>query len=81
MPGFRLESLMIKQTVALKEPLAPHVLKEAGVPLEDALWFSRLPLAAKVKALEVTVRGRNMLVAVRRFYQANSTQVSAPMAA
>lgn len=68
MPGFRLESPMISNTVAVKEPLAPQILSKAGVPLDEALWFNRLPSALKVHALRVP-RGEAILKRVREFTQ------------
>lgn len=77
MPGFRLESPMVQNAVAIKEPLAPHVMSQAGVPIEDALWFSRLPSPrAKVQAL-ATPRGNGILSHVRKFMRQAANQQAA----
>lgn len=57
---------MSRNSVAIKEPLAPAVLSKAGVPLSDALWFSRLPPGAKVQALSIP-RGQSILNCVRKY--------------
>lgn len=57
---------MTKNSVAINEPLAPAVLSKAGVPLSDALWFSRLPPGAKVQALSIP-RGEAILTRVRKY--------------
>lgn len=58
---------MIKSAVATtKDPLAPQVLNQAGVPLEDALWLNRIPPARKVQALRQP-RGEKILDCVRAF--------------
>lgn len=51
---------------ASKDPLAPEVLNQAGVPLEDALWLTRQPLKRKVNALREP-RGQRILERVRTF--------------
>lgn len=58
--------MLSHNAVAIKEPLAPQVLSKAGVPLADALWFSRLQPAAKVQALTVP-RGQAILSRVRKY--------------
>ncbi len=60
---------MTRTAVAFKEPLAPQVLSQAGVPLADAIWFDRLPPAAKVKALSIHPRGAAILLRVRKYMQ------------
>ena len=60
---------MTRTTVAIKEPLAPQVLSQAGVPLADAIWFDRLPPAAKVNALSIHPRGAAILSRVRKHMQ------------
>lgn len=54
-------------TVLIEVPLAPQVLRLAGVPLEDALWLNRLPAGkARFTALR-TSRGESILASVRNF--------------
>lgn len=57
---------MITSSVAvIKDPLAPQILRDAGVPFEDALWYSRVPPERKVQALVNVPRGQLMLENVR----------------
>jgi len=56
-----------RNAVIVEVPLAPTVLKAAGVPLEDALWLNRLPSGrARFQALRST-RGEEILARVRSF--------------
>ena len=50
---------------AQTNPLDPLVLKAAGVPLDDALWFAKVPTNRKVAALACS-RGRRILSHVRQ---------------
>lgn len=58
---------MNKISVAIKEPLAPQVLKQAGVPLNDALWFNGLPSQREKMQVLATPRGERVLGYVRKF--------------
>lgn len=51
--------------IAVKNPLDPQVLKAAGVPLDDALWFAQVPGNRKVAAL-MCARGKRILQQVQR---------------
>lgn len=57
---------MIKIAEAANDPLAPEVLNQAGVPLDDALWLTRQPQLRKVIALREP-RGQRILERVRTF--------------
>lgn len=60
---------MVQATVMIQVPLTPQVMQQAGVPLEDALWLTRLPQQqARTRALRTT-RGENIIARVRRFAQ------------
>lgn len=48
-------------------PLDPQVLRAAGVPLDDALWFTKVPGDRKVAALMCS-RGRRILNRVRQHF-------------
>lgn len=79
MPGFRLESPMSNLPVTIVEPLGPHVLRSAGVPLEDLLWFTRQQsMRAQMKCLR-TPRGERILVQVRKFMQQLNANQAVPM--
>lgn len=66
-------------TVAIETPLAPQVLRKAGVPVEDSLWFSRKSMGEQMQALQ-TPRGERILTHVRKFMsQLNASAV--PMVA
>lgn len=55
-------------------PLAPIVLQRSGVPLEDALWLSRLPAGKeRFKGLR-SARGETILQRVRTFMHQLTTQ-------
>lgn len=57
---------MSRISVAVKEPLAPEVLKKAGVPIEDVLWFEGLSSRARFASL-TQPRGERILTHVRNF--------------
>lgn len=71
---------MARNSVAVKEPFAPVVLNQAGVPFADALWYSRLPPRAKVQALRAP-RGQSILQRVREFMMRDSTDTAVQMSA
>lgn len=50
----------------IREPLATSVLIQAGVPVQNVLWFNRLSPKAKMQAL-ATERGEQILSSVRQF--------------
>jgi hypothetical protein len=52
--------------VKTQAALAPHVLRKAGVPIEDSLWLARQNSARQMKALQ-TPRGGRILDHVREF--------------
>lgn len=65
----------------IREPLATPVLIQAGVPIQNVLWFSRLSPRGKMQAL-ATQRGAEILKAVRVFMTVYSHACgSRPMAA
>lgn len=57
---------MSRNSVAIKEPLAPEVLKKAGVPMEEVLWFQGLSSGAKFASL-AHPRGQRILTKVRGY--------------
>ena len=70
---------MIQTTLMVEVPLAPQVLHRAGVPLDDALWLTRLPKGrARFQAMR-TVRGEAILSAVRSFTHQVTTQTGMQM--
>lgn len=62
----------------IREPFAPSVLKNAGVPEADAVWFTNLPAPAKMMAMR-SQRGRPILDRLRSYMQANVNMASAPL--
>lgn len=50
----------------IREPLSTPVLIQAGVPIQNVLWFNRLTPGAKMQAL-ATKRGTQILNTVREF--------------
>lgn len=68
-----------KTVSQIREPLATSVLIQAGVPVQNVLWFNRLSPRAKMQAL-ATQRGAEILNAVRVF-MARSNQVNHALAA
>ena len=81
MPGFRMESPMSRATVTIVDPLAPTVMHQANVPLEDALWYARIPTGRhKVKALRHP-RGQRILKQVREFMQQATARDAMPVIA
>ena len=65
--------------VTIEKPLAPHVLRQAGVPLEDALWFARQrEMRMQMKSLR-TPRGGRILSQVRKFLAQINANAVAPM--
>ena len=70
---------MVQIAGAIMEPLAPQVLRAAGVPLDDALWYSRLT-SPRSKALAlVTPRGERLLGHVREFMHRSNAHQAMPM--
>lgn len=61
----------------IREPFAPAVLRDAGVPEADARWFTNLPPASKMMAMR-SQRGRPILARLRTYMQANANMASAP---
>lgn len=60
---------MTLSTAIIDVPLGPALLREAGVPLEDALWLVRhRSFRARQRALRHR-RGENILQQVQRFIQ------------
>lgn len=49
-------------------PLDPQVLRAAGVPLDEALWFTKLPVDRKIPALMCSQMGRRILHRVRQHF-------------
>ena len=65
--------------VTIEKPLAPHVMRQAGVPLEDSLWFARQQsMRAQMTCLR-TPRGERILVQVRKFMQQLNANQAVPM--
>lgn len=58
-------------------PLDPEVLQAAGVPLEDALWITKVPSNRKVAALTRS-RGVSILERLREHLGGQSAMSSAP---
>lgn len=58
-------------------PLDPKVLQAAGVPLDDALWFAKVPGNRKVVALRQS-RGQRILDKVRQHFGVTMPACSVP---
>ncbi len=59
---------------ANSNPLNPQVLKAAGVPLDDALWFAKVPVNRKVAALMCS-RGRRIIQLVQHHFGVHSGSI------
>lgn len=58
--------------------LSPRVMAQAGVPFNDALWFTRIPGGrAKVEAM-ATPTGRKVLERVSAFLKQSPAPMPAP---
>ncbi|MBS3912704.1 MAG: hypothetical protein KGZ70_12935 [Hydrogenophaga sp.] len=51
----------------VQNPLDPQVLQAAGVPLDDALWITKVPSDRKIVALRQT-RGQRILHQLRMYF-------------
>jgi hypothetical protein len=72
---------MVQTAVTISAPLGPQVMHLAGVPLDDALWYARIPSGRhKVKALRHP-RGERILKHVREFMQQATARDAMPMTA
>lgn len=69
-----LEPTMVKTA---HNPLDPKVLQAAGVPLDDALWFAKVPSNRKVVALRQS-RGQRILDRVRQHLGVTMPACSVP---
>ncbi|MBS3912703.1 MAG: hypothetical protein KGZ70_12930 [Hydrogenophaga sp.] len=54
-------------TASTNNPLDPKLLRSAGVPLEDALWLTRVRSDRKTAALIKPGRGTQILNMVRAY--------------
>ncbi|GEM_PF-4303393 len=62
-------------------PLSPQVMASAGVPLKEALWYSRIPSGrARVQAL-ATPTGNRILDRIRAFREQMTARDAMPLSA
>ncbi len=54
-----------------RNPLAPVTLAKAGVPSQDAVWITQLPLRDQMNALIASPRGKSVLEKLRAFMQSS----------
>lgn len=67
------------KAVTINAPLSPQVMRQAQVPLEDALWLARQPSpSARMRALR-TPRGEAILAPVRKFMHQVTASAAMPV--
>ena len=80
-PSMRATGTSMPTAVTIRSPLDPATMSQAGVPLEEALWYSRIPSGRhKLRALQ-TERGGRILDKVRGFMVRTTARDAMPLAA
>lgn len=62
-------------------PLSPQVMARAGVPLKEALWYSRIPSGRDRVLALATPTGTRILERIRAFHEEKTTRDAMPLSA
>lgn len=66
---------------AVDTPLSPQVMAAANVPLNDALWFHRIPSGRKRLQALATPTGKRILDCLRAYQDRVTAPLAMPLAA